>query len=100
MRKSDRFFLFISFAALLLGLALAHAHVYGRYDRPGFQTACKLARSLEITDLCLATEAFYTRHPSQADRHTPFQTHPTALEHFPTGAVIRPPDAWRNINVD
>jgi hypothetical protein len=25
-----------------------------------------------------------------ADRHAPFQEHPLALEHFPTGALILP----------
>ncbi len=97
IRKSDRFFIFIATATLFLGLTLAHARYYGRHDNPGFQKACNLARTLEITDLCLATEAFYTRHPSQADRHTPLQTHPTALEHFPT---IQPPDTWRYFHVD
>ncbi|MEI7818281.1 MAG: hypothetical protein WCI45_13940 [Desulfuromonadales bacterium] len=43
-----------------------------------------------MTDLCLATEARYTRHPAMADRHAPFQEHPMALEHFPTGSLILP----------
>lgn len=47
-------------------------------------------RNLQVTDLCLATEARYTRHPAVADRHAPFQEHPLALEHFPSGAVILP----------
>ncbi|MCK7500019.1 MAG: hypothetical protein MZW92_64010 [Comamonadaceae bacterium] len=45
----------------------------------------------ELTDLCLFTEARYTRHPSQADLHSAFQDHPLALEHFPTGSLIVPP---------
>lgn len=44
-----------------------------------------------LTDLALFTEARYTRHPSQADRHAAFQDHPGALEHFPTGALMAPP---------
>jgi hypothetical protein len=44
-----------------------------------------------LTDLALFTEARYTRHPSQADRHAAFQDHPGALEHFPTGALMPPP---------
>ncbi len=47
-------------------------------------------RSLHVTDLCLATEARYTRHPAMADRHAPFQEHPLALEHFPSGSLILP----------
>jgi hypothetical protein len=46
-----------------------------------------------LTDLCLFTEARYTRHPSQADLFTAFQDHPLALEHFPSGSLLPPPDA-------
>ena len=44
-----------------------------------------------LTDLALFTEARYTRHPSQADLHSAFQDHPTALEHFPSGSLMPPP---------
>lgn len=44
-----------------------------------------------LSDLCLVTEARYTRHLSQADVHAPFQDHPMALEHFPSGAILSPP---------
>ncbi len=50
-----------------------------------------LAKRLGLTDIALFTEARYTRHPSQADLHAPFQDHPLALEHFPTGSLIAPP---------
>lgn len=50
-----------------------------------------LVRELGLSDLSFFTEARYTRHPSQADRHTPFQDHPAALEHFPTGSLLPPP---------
>ncbi len=42
--------------------------------------------SLGLTDLCVATEARYTRHPAISDRIAPFMDHPGALEHFPTGS--------------
>lgn len=48
-------------------------------------------KELALTDLVLFTDARYTRHPSMADRHTPFQDHPTSLEHFPSGTLIAPP---------
>jgi hypothetical protein len=51
----------------------------------------ELVAALELTDLCLFTEARYTRHPSQADLHTAFQDHPHALEHFPSGSLLPPP---------
>lgn len=50
-----------------------------------------LVRQLQLTDLCLSTEASYTRHPSQTDFFTPFADHPGALEHFPSGTMINPP---------
>lgn len=48
-----------------------------------------------LTDLCLFTEARYTRHPSTADVHSAFQDHPGALDHFPTGSFIFPPPHLR-----
>ncbi len=56
----------------------------------------ELVRSLGLTDLALFTEARYTRHLSQADRHSAFQDHPTALEHFPSGSLIAPPRHLRH----
>ena len=55
-----------------------------------------LVRQLQLTDLCLFTEARYTRHPSQADLHSPFQDHPLALEHFPSGSLLLPPAILSN----
>jgi uncharacterized protein (DUF58 family) len=45
-----------------------------------------------LTDPALFTEARYTRHLSQADRHAPFQDHPMAFEHFPSGSLVFPVD--------
>ncbi len=50
-----------------------------------------------LTDLCLFTEARYTRHPSVADMHSAFQEHPGALDHFPTGSLIPPPAHLRPV---
>lgn len=58
---------------------------------PEDQAAARLVARLRLTDLCLFTEARYTRHPSQADLHSPFQDHPLALEHFPSGSLLTPP---------
>lgn len=52
--------------------------------------ARQLVEKLLLTDLALFTEARYTRHITQADRHTPFQDHPVALEHFPSGSLVQP----------
>ena len=50
-----------------------------------------LVKVLQLTDLALWTEARYTRHPSQADYFTPFQSSLSALEHFPSGSWVLPP---------
>ena len=50
-----------------------------------------LVRTLRLTDLCIFTEARYTRHLSQADLQSPFQDYPTAFDHFPSGSLVRPP---------
>ena len=47
--------------------------------------------ALGLTDLCVATEARYTRHPAVSDFVVPFMDHPMAIEHFPTGSFWAPP---------
>lgn len=77
---------------LLLGSAV-DAAVRGRAAVEPLRRLADQARALELTDLCLFTEARYTRHLSQADLHTPFQDHPFAFEHFPSGSLVLPPAA-------
>lgn len=73
---------------LLFGLTLVDA---AWRSQPTDDAASQaLVRELDLTDLSLFTEARYTRHPTQADRHSPFQDHPAALEHFPTGSLMPP----------
>lgn len=50
-----------------------------------------LTSSLTLTDLSLWTGAPYLRHPSLADRFSPFQDFPSSVEHFPAGSIIAPP---------
>ncbi len=50
-----------------------------------------LTRGLGLTDLAVATEARYTRHPAVSDMMAPFMDHPGAIEHFPTGTFWLPP---------
>lgn len=54
-------------------------------------TKQSLVAELGLTDLCLFTEARYTRHPTQADLNTAFQDHPLSLDHFPSGSLMQPP---------
>ena len=74
-------------SALFLGM-LIHAKAQEGPAARQRQSSSALVRSLGLTDLCLFTEARYTRHPAMADRHAAFQDHPTALEHFPYGALV------------
>ena len=90
-RKSDRFFIFLLAGLLLIGLMFIHAGVWEHLDRPLLHQRAEIVRVLGLTDLCLFTEARYTRHPSMADPGTPFQDHPMCLEHFPSGAILPPP---------
>jgi hypothetical protein len=55
------------------------------------QQRANMVAQLQLTDLALFTEARYTRHWSQADRHSAFQDHPLSLEHFPSGSLLPPP---------
>ena len=76
--------------SLLFSLTLLDAAWRSRIAHHAASRA--LVRELGLSDLSLFTEARYTRHPSQTDHHAPFQDHPAALEHFPTGALLPPPD--------
>jgi len=49
-----------------------------------------MTAALGLTDLCVATEARYTRHPAVSDPVVPFMDHPAAMEHFPTGSFWTP----------
>jgi hypothetical protein len=95
MRKSDIFFIYMSINLALAGVAFVHSQLQQSSALKTVETQAQMVRELDLTDLCLFTEARYTRHPSQADRHTPFQDHPMSLEHFPTGSIVGPPAVVR-----
>ena len=59
----------------------------------------QLTQVLMITDLALWTEARYTRHPSQADFFTPFQSTPAAMDHFVSGTWIQPAVRHKNMGL-
>ena len=98
MRKANAFLLFVAAMVLILGFIFVHAHRRIEGDLPRLQQLGLVVQHHGLTDLCLATDARYTRHPSQADWHTAFQSHPMALDHFPSGSLIRPPDRLRKFN--
>ncbi|HTY20954.1 MAG TPA: hypothetical protein VMC44_04890 [Geobacteraceae bacterium] len=91
MRKSTIFFSFIAFCCLLLAALIFHQNRGRAEERAIIAANARLAKSLMLTDLCLFTEARYTRNPSLTDTHSAFQDHPLAIEHFPSGSLVAPP---------
>lgn len=91
LRSGDLALFLLLLGLLALGGSLLHA-VLDRADaHQRSEPARQLAQELGLTGLALFTEARYTRHPELADRHAPFQNHPAALEHFPSGTWVPPP---------
>ncbi len=98
IRKSNLFFLYLAINLFLFFLMLIHASYREKIEMPSLQKKSDLVKKLELTDLCLVTEASYTRHLSQADLHTPFQDHPISFEHFPSGSLLMPPGMTKRPN--
>jgi hypothetical protein len=93
MRKSFVFTIFTIVNIAFIGLIAVHAR-HSQATATGVRLErAELVRTLKLTDLCLFTEARYTRHPAMADRFAPFQDHPGAMEHFPSGSLVTPPRA-------
>ena len=90
MRKSTLYFLSLGILTVLMAAAWMHAAYQREQDHAALQERADMVRRLALTDLCLFTEARYTRHPTQADLHAPFQDHPMSLEHFPSGSLLPP----------
>lgn len=91
MRKSTLFISFILFCSGFLVFLLWRYPLIGieRYER-SLQKKAQMVKRLQLTDLCLFTEARYTRHLSQADLFSAFQDHPMSFEHFPSGSFTVP----------
>jgi hypothetical protein len=90
-RESSVFFLFIALCLAFLLLLFAHASWRKKADLGIYEEKREIVKALGLTDLCLFTEARYSRHPAVADRFTPFQDHPLSLEHFPSASILLPP---------
>lgn len=98
MRKADFYVLFLMASVIVLLLLSIHASLSQIDQVPLLSEKGRMVKNLELTDLCLFTEASYTRHSSQADLHTPFQDYPMSLEHFPSGSILSPPVTMRRPN--
>ena len=91
MRKSNLFLLYLLINITLLAILFAHSFLGENGGSHALEEKREMVRQYQLTDLCLFTEASYTRHLSVADRHTPFQDGPMTLEHFPSGSILAPP---------
>lgn len=90
IRHSTRFFLFCTLALLTIASLAGHAALTSRTGEPADAERLQLVSRLGLTDLCLFTEARYTRHPAMADLHSPFQDAPTSFDYFPSGSLLMP----------
>lgn len=88
VRRSSAFLAMTVINCTLLFIFYAHSRV-SKTD--GCSDNRNLVKSLKLTDLCLFTEARYTRHPSMADLHSPFQDAQSSFDIFPSGSFIPPP---------
>jgi hypothetical protein len=91
LRRSTIYLALTALLTLVLTGLLLHAAREVRASESRFLHKAELVRQIELTDLCLFTEASYTRHPSMTDMATPFQDAPMSLEHFPSGGLLQPP---------
>ena len=91
MRKSTIYLAFITCCMIVLALLFSiHPLLSASYHDKTLTEKKLLVQKLGLTDLCLFTEARYTRHLSQADLHSAFQDHPMGFEHFPSGSMVLP----------
>jgi len=83
--------LFIAASSLCLLMTLVDATLRRDAVTSRLLPPSRLVAELGLTDLALFTDARYIRHLSQSDLHAPFQDHPLAMEHFPSGSLVQPP---------
>ena len=91
MRPSHILAIFLLLLLSLDGMLYLHARrLRQELDNARAIQAIAVA-GLGLTDLCVATEARYTRNPAVSDSMAPFMDHPGAIEHFPTGSFWNAP---------
>lgn len=92
MRKSKAFLVFTMLNLIIMVILYIHSLLaISEHDRIRKDIG-NIVKILGLTDMVLATDARYTRHPTQADLFSAFQDYPGSTEHFPTGSIIPPPD--------
>ncbi len=91
MRKSTGYLLLTAILMGGLGIALAFPQLSAPREATRVGREKAFVKKMGLTDICLFTEARYTRHLTQTDRHAAFQDAPMAWEHFPSGSLTVPP---------
>ena len=91
MRPALVFSLFVCLLLSLDGALLLHGLSRRKAEDATLAQLEVATSALGLSDLAVATEARYTRHPAVSDAMAPFMDHPGAIEHFPTGAFWQPP---------
>jgi hypothetical protein len=86
MRPAHILFIILILLFCLDTTLYLHAKRLGKNLQSDQKIQAIAVAGLGLTDLCVATEARYTRHPSVSDPMAPFMDHPGAIEHFPTGS--------------
>jgi hypothetical protein len=99
-RPSNSALIILGAGISLLSLTFADGALLRRQRAGALARRAEMARTLQLTDLCVTSEARYTRHPSQADLQSMFQDHPLSLEHFPSGSVLAPPPTLTTPHAD
>ena len=94
-RRSSIFAVYVLIHLCILALLWVHAQLGQSRARPDLELKREMVGSLGLTDLCLFTEARYTRHPAMADSNAPFQDHPMSFDQFPSGAIVTVPEHLR-----
>jgi hypothetical protein len=90
-RKSNIFFMYLIMNICALLFVFIHAFLGVRNNASRLRERTNIVEEYELTDLCLFTDARYTRNPVMADFFTAFQDHPFSMEHFPSGSIVNPP---------
>lgn len=91
MRPTSKLLFFLLLLLAANGLLVVHQRLEQRKFRNVLDNYRNLVAELQLTDLCITTEARYTRNPAVSDPVVPFMDHPGAIEHFPSGTFFRPP---------
>ena len=93
MRPSHILFIILLLLLFIDTSLMFHSKQLGKELRSDRELQRMAVSGLGLTDLSVATEARYTRHPAVSDPMAPFADHPGALEHFPTGTFWAAPPA-------